>query len=163
MPRIEAGMFWAKGYASPCPGFKPAGNSVSFPAFDRMGAFGLQGAWWIFNSKIGAPARPGGMASLIETHDWSKSLGPIATWPQSLKTTVGLMIHSPVPMVLLWGADGIMIYNDAYSVFAGGRHPGNCWAARCAKAGPRSADLNDHVMKVCMAGGTFPTRIRNWC
>ncbi|MFC7543735.1 hypothetical protein ACFQU2_35715 [Siccirubricoccus deserti] len=29
-----------------------------------------------------------------------------------------------MPMVLLWGEDGIMLYNDAYSVLAGGCHPG---------------------------------------
>jgi len=30
-----------------------------------------------------------------------------------------------------------MIYNDAYSVFAGGRHP-RLLARKCAKAGPKS-------------------------
>ena len=43
----------------------------------------------------------GEMSRLIAGHDWSLSLGPIAGWPASLKTTVGLMIHSTVPMVLL--------------------------------------------------------------
>ena len=65
--------------------------------------------------------RPGEMPRLIADHDWSATLGPIEDWPVSLKTTVGLLINSPVPIVLLWGADGVMIYNDAYSVFAGGR------------------------------------------
>ena len=61
---------------------------------------------------------------LIASHDWSQTaLGPIELWPQSLKTSLGLLLCSPVPMVMLWGEDGIMIYNDAYSVFAGGRHP----------------------------------------
>ena len=63
------------------------------------------------------------MARGITAHDWSSSLGTLEAWPQSLTTAVGLLIHSPVPIVLLWGPDGIMIYNDAYSVFAGARHP----------------------------------------
>ena len=63
-------------------------------------------------------AHRGEMARLIAAHDWSASLGPVQDWPASLTTTVGLMIHSPVPMVMLWGDDGVMIYNDAYSVFA---------------------------------------------
>jgi PAS domain-containing protein len=50
-------------------------------------------------------------------------LGPIDRWPQSLRTITGFLIRSAVPLVLLWGADGVMIYNDAYSVFAGRRHP----------------------------------------
>ena len=68
-------------------------------------------------------AAGGTTAKLIAGHDWSESLGPIESWPGSLKTTVGILLHSPVPIVLLWGEDGFMIYNDAYSVFAGGRHP----------------------------------------
>ena len=65
----------------------------------------------------------GDMAKRIRDYDWSQSLGPIAQWPQSLKTAVGLLVHSPTPIVLLWGEDGIMIYNDAYAQFAGRRHP----------------------------------------
>src|ERR1700759_124205 len=54
------------------------------------------------------------MARLILAHDWSGDLGPIADWPASLRTTVGLMLRSPVPLVVLWGPVGIMLYNDAY-------------------------------------------------
>lgn len=70
------------------------------------------------------PIEGGEMATLIREHDWgSTSLGPIERWPTSLRTAIGMLIASPVPMVLLWGADGVMIYNDAYSGFAGERHP----------------------------------------
>jgi hypothetical protein len=66
----------------------------------------------------------GELAALVRDFDWAAtSLGPMASWPQSLKTAVDIVLRSPVPLVLLWGADGIMLYNDAYSVFAGGRHP----------------------------------------
>jgi hypothetical protein len=66
----------------------------------------------------------GKMGALLRGHDWSKTaLGPLETWPQSLRTTVGLVLHSVVPIVLLWRENGIMIYNDAYSVFARGSHP----------------------------------------
>ncbi|HYI88452.1 MAG TPA: hypothetical protein VEY05_00960, partial [Beijerinckiaceae bacterium] len=63
----------------------------------------------------------GELGKLISAHDWASTpLGPIEDWSQSLKTAVGILVHSPVPIVMLWGPDGIMIYNDAYSVFAGG-------------------------------------------
>jgi hypothetical protein len=66
----------------------------------------------------------GELGALVRAHDWASTpLGPIESWPQSLRTAVGLILLSPVPIVMLWGEDGIMIYNDAYSVFAGGRHP----------------------------------------
>jgi len=85
----------------------------------------FRGAPFSVNSNPSDHAEPflsggGEMARLIAGHDWSGSLGPISGWPGSLKITVGLVLHSPV---LLWGADGIMIYNDAYSVFARARHP----------------------------------------
>jgi signal transduction histidine kinase/CheY-like chemotaxis protein len=94
------------------------------------------------------------MARLILALDWSSSLGPIDSWPASLKTTVGLMLRSPVPLVLLWGPDGIMLYNDAYGGFAGNRHPG-ILGAKVLEAWPEAADLNTRVMAVCMAGGTL--------
>ncbi|MDB5446160.1 MAG: putative sensor/response regulator hybrid, partial [Phenylobacterium sp.] len=94
------------------------------------------------------------MARLVAGQDWSGSLGPIADWPSTLKTTVSLMLHTPVPVVLLWGEDGVMIYNDAYSVFAGGRHP-ELLGSSVREGWPEVADFNDHVMKVGFAGGTL--------
>jgi PAS domain S-box-containing protein len=100
-------------------------------------------------------ARGGEMGRLMRRHDWSRtSLGPIERWPQSLKTAVGMILPSPMPIVMLWGEDGIMIYNDAYSSFAGGRHPA-LLGSKVREGWPEVADFNDHVMKVCLAGGTL--------
>ncbi|WP_369539518.1 hypothetical protein [Bradyrhizobium japonicum] len=63
-------------------------------------------------------------------------MGPM---PENLKTTVGILLRSPVPIVLLWGPDGIMIYNDAYSIFAGGRHP-ILFGSRVREGWPASGD-----------------------
>ena len=91
------------------------------------------------SSHAGSLAGGGELGALIREFDWAKTpLGPIESWPASLKTTVGILLHSPVPIVLLWGEDGIMIYNDAYSVFAGSRYIRSCWEARFARGGPRS-------------------------
>nr|WP_255726700.1 HWE histidine kinase domain-containing protein [Microvirga sp. ACRRW] len=57
-------------------------------------------------------------------------------------------------MVLLWGPDGIMIYNDAYTVFAGGRHP-RLLGSKVLEGWAEVADFNAHVMRVGMAGGTL--------
>lgn len=57
-------------------------------------------------------------------------------------------------MVMLWGEDGIMLYNDAYSVFAGRRHPEQL-GMKVREGWPEVADFNDHVMKVSLAGGTL--------
>ncbi len=64
------------------------------------------------------------LGALIRRFDWSQTtLGPLADWPSSLKTVTAMLLLSPTPIVLLWGERGIMIYNDAYSLFAGSRHP----------------------------------------
>ncbi len=97
-------------------------------------------------------------AALIRSFDWAAtSLGPIERWPQSLKTATGLVLQSPVPIVMLWGEDGYMIYNDAYSVFAAARHP-RLLGSRVREGWPEVAGFNDNVMKVGLAGGTLAFR-----
>jgi PAS domain S-box-containing protein len=95
---------------------------------------------------------------LIAAHDWSATpLGSIANWPQSLRTATALLLRSPVPIVMLWGPDGIMLYNDAYSRLAGARHP-QLLGSKVREGWPEVADFNDHVMRVGLAGGTLAYR-----
>ncbi|MBD2103042.1 ATP-binding protein [Leptolyngbya sp. FACHB-261] len=69
-------------------------------------------------------AKGGGMAERISCFDWSKTtLGPMATWPQSLKSLVKTLLASRYPMVLTWGPELIQFYNDAYSQLIGDKHP----------------------------------------
>jgi PAS domain S-box-containing protein len=58
---------------------------------------------------------------------------------------------------MLWHEDGYMIYNDAYSVFAGGRHPA-LLGSKVREGWPEVAEFNDNVMKVGLAGGTLAYR-----
>lgn len=102
--------------------------------------------------------RCGEAGRLIAARDWSTtSIGPIEAWPQSLKSALGLILPSPVPIVMLWGEDGVMLYNDAYSVFAGGRHP-QLLGSNVREGWPEVADFNDNVMKVGLAGKTLAYR-----
>ncbi|WP_309645159.1 PAS domain-containing protein [Phenylobacterium sp.] len=95
------------------------------------------------------------VSGLIRQFDWSSTpLGALEAWPQSLRTATGLILQSPVPIVMLWGPDGVMIYNDAYSVIAGGRHP-KLLGSKVREGWPEVADFNDNVMKVGLAGGTL--------
>ena len=97
----------------------------------------------------------GELARRIADHPWAAtSLGPIAVWPQSIRTSVGLILRSPVPIVTLWGSDGIMIYNDAYAVFAGQRHP-RLLGSKVREGWPEVADFNDNVMKTVLTGRTL--------
>ncbi|CRM13084.1 ATP-binding protein [Pseudomonas sp. 44 R 15] len=97
----------------------------------------------------------GEMARRIRAFDWSGTdLGPIDRWSTSLACTVQMMLASPVPMVMLWGRAGYMIYNDSYSVFAGGRHP-YLLGTPVELGWPEVAEFNRHVVDTCLAGGTL--------
>jgi PAS domain S-box-containing protein len=100
----------------------------------------------------------GEMAQRLRDFDWgSTSLGPIVQWPQSLKTAASIVLVSPVPIAMLWGQDGIMIYNDAYSSIAGGRNP-TLLGSKVREGWPEVADFCDHFMKVGLSGGTLTYR-----
>jgi len=97
----------------------------------------------------------GHIAQIIASYDWAgTALGAIDTWPQSLKTTVSTMLRSTLPMVALLGDEGVMIYNDGYSEFAGRRHPMSL-GSNVRESWPEVADHNDYVIRVALAGGTL--------
>ena len=97
----------------------------------------------------------GELGRLIADYDWALTkLGPLSGWADSLKTTVAIILRAPVPIVTLWGEDGVMIYNDAYSVFAGGRHPA-LLGSNVREGWPEVAEFNDNVMQTVLAGGTL--------
>ncbi len=98
------------------------------------------------------------LAGLIRDFAWGgTALGPIEHWPQSLRAIVAMLINSPVPMVLLWGTQGHMIYNDGYSRFAGARHP-QLLGSEVRLGWPEVAEFNDHIMNVGLSGGTLAYR-----
>src|SRR5437016_10996535 len=95
-------------------------------------------------SSVGTIARPedwliggGEMGKLIRSMDWSKTpLGPIESWPQSLRTTVSLCLASNFPISLAWGPKHVQIYKDGYWPICGEKHPhsmgqdfSECWAS----------------------------------
>ena len=57
----------------------------------------------------------GEMGQMIRAHDWSATpLGPPADWPQSLRTSVRLMLNTGHPIFIIWGLEGLCFYNDAF-------------------------------------------------
>ena len=66
----------------------------------------------------------GELARRCREKDWSQTpLGPVESWSMSLRTTAGLVVASPTPMILLWGPQLVQIYNDGYRVVMGNKHP----------------------------------------
>ncbi|TFL18576.1 PAS domain-containing protein [Jannaschia formosa] len=69
------------------------------------------------------PPGTGELASDVRALDWAKTgLGPIDSWPRSLRWTVEMVLASPVAMVVKWGPDLVQIYNDAYRALIGVKH-----------------------------------------
>jgi PAS domain S-box-containing protein len=100
----------------------------------------------------------GELADRIAAFDWAATpIGPITGWPKALKQTIGVMLPSPVPYVLLWGEHGVMIYNDAYSEFAGGRDS-RLLGSNVREGWDEVADFNDNVMRVGLSGKTLSYR-----
>ena len=95
----------------------------------------------------------GELARLIAAFDWPRTtLGPIELWPEPVRTVVGMILRSPQAIVTLWGEPGVMIYNDAYSIFAGARHP-DLLGTDVREAWPEVADFNDHIVKTVFGRG----------
>ena len=66
------------------------------------------------------------MGEFIRSYDWSAtSLGTPDHWPQSLRTTLSIILNSKFPMFLFWGPEHLCFYNDAYRPSLGndGKHP----------------------------------------
>src|SRR6266404_2199367 len=86
----------------------------------------------------------GKMGEFVRSKDWSETpLGPIASWPQSLRTTVSLCLASNFPISLVWGPHRIQIYNDGYWPICGEKHPDamgqdfkECWFSAWPAIGP---------------------------
>ncbi len=98
------------------------------------------------------------MAALIREFDWASTpLGPLEDWPQSLKTTTGLMLGSPIAMVLLWGPQGVLVYNDAYARFADRKHP-EILGKPVREAWPEIADFNSDIYARVLDGETLSLR-----
>jgi PAS domain S-box-containing protein len=88
----------------------------------------------------------GEMADLTRSFDWSSTaVGPIEEWPDTLLTTVNLILGTRHPMFLWWGDELIQFYNDAYRPSMGsdkhpkalGQHGRECWPEIWEAIGPQ--------------------------
>ncbi len=86
------------------------------------------------------------MADLTRRFPWSSTpVGPIDRWPDTLLTTVNMLLANRHPMFLWWGSDLIQFYNDGYRPSLGGdKHPRalgqcgiDCWPEIWPIIGPQ--------------------------
>jgi hypothetical protein len=61
--------------------------------------------------------------SVLE-HDWATTpLGAEELWSPTLRTAASTVLNTRFAMLLMWGPDLVMVYNDAYAPMLGLRHP----------------------------------------
>jgi PAS domain S-box-containing protein len=90
--------------------------------------------------------------ALIARIDWASSpLGAASTWPQSLRTAVDIVIHSPMPMLLLWGQQLTQIYNDGFALLAGSKHP-HAFGQPTHLIWPELKDFTDPIYRAVLQG-----------
>jgi PAS domain-containing protein len=66
----------------------------------------------------------GEMGERMRMLDWSTTpLGPPTAWPQSLRSTVSMLLPSKAQIILFWGPEFTVLYNDAYRQVFGAKHP----------------------------------------
>ncbi|MEP7142538.1 MAG: PAS domain S-box protein [Ferruginibacter sp.] len=97
----------------------------------------------------------GEMGVLIREKDWSKSpVNNPENWPQSLRTTLNILLNSKFPMFLWWGPELICFYNDAYrpSLGKNGKHPA-ILGMGAEKAWPEIWDIIKPLIDQVLAGG----------
>jgi PAS domain S-box-containing protein len=66
----------------------------------------------------------GEMGERMRAVEWSTTaLGPLEQWPQSLRICVRIILGSGYPMVIYWGPEYTLLYNDACRHVMGTKHP----------------------------------------
>lgn len=100
--------------------------------------------------------------SLLARRDWANSpLGTAQTWPQSLRTALDIVLHSPLPMSLLWGPQLIHFYNDAFTRLTGDKHP-QAFGQPTHSAWPELKDLSGPIYHRVLQGHGHTCRDQQW-
>jgi PAS domain S-box-containing protein len=66
----------------------------------------------------------GDMGALMRSKDWCNTLlGPLDQWPRSLQVSIGICVGSRFDLIVWWGPELVMLYNDSYRRTLGRKHP----------------------------------------
>jgi len=99
-------------------------------------------------------ARGGEMGERIRQHDWSAtSVGPMSSWPDSLRSAVSLCVRSQFPTIIHWGwPDLVVLYNDAFISLIGDKHP-TALGARLSDSWPELRPTIENMLESVFSSG----------
>jgi len=87
--------------------------------------------------------------------DWSATpLGPVAGWPQSLRTALSMILEAQFPMAVAWGPELRVFYNDRCAPIFGSKHPG-ALGMPAAASFPEIWDLIAPGLETAQRGDAF--------
>ncbi|MDO5697210.1 MAG: response regulator [Dermatophilus congolensis] len=91
--------------------------------------------------------------------DWAAGpLGPVDTWPESLRQTARIMMSAGMPMLLAWGPELIQLYNDSYRRFIGTKHPG-AMGSQAGQTWSEAWEVVGPMLEAVLDGQGFVNRV----
>ncbi|MEX2595096.1 MAG: PAS domain-containing protein [Anditalea sp.] len=109
----------------------------------------------------------GAISEGIKAIDWdSNPLGTMEKWPHSLKTSLSISLNSPTPILISWGPQLIMLYNNAYSALvdednplkAIGKPTKECWSEIWDTIGPMLENVKLTGESISLEDQLFPLK-----
>jgi PAS domain S-box-containing protein len=108
----------------------------------------------------------GEVQRLARSLDWTATgLGPVETWPTTLRDTVRACLESPFPICLWCGPELTLIYNDGYTNILGAKHPASLgrpgaevWSEIWPEIGPWFTSIREGGPPIFMEEAPFHVR-----
>ena len=86
--------------------------------------------------------------------DWARTpVGPVSTWPESLRTAVSICMASRFPMVVWWGPELVFIFNEAYRPLLGAKEARSIQGGAGEDVWPEIWTVIGPMLRGVMAGG----------
>lgn len=83
---------------------------------------------------------PAGFLNFFRSVDWASTpLGPMKNWPRKLVEMAEFVIRDSRPASIYWGPKYVCIYNEAYALLTGSKHPA-LMGKTCVEGWPESCD-----------------------
>ena len=98
-------------------------------------------------------AGPGLVRDWLRSRDWRDSpLGPPDTWSYTLRGAARICFDSSRPLLVAWGPEAVLIYNDAALPLLGPQHP-SAFGAKCREARPDIWEAIEPATEAVLATG----------
>jgi PAS domain S-box-containing protein len=112
----------------------------------------------------------GEMAERIRRYPWeTTAIGTISGWSETFLCAVNMMLESQFPMLLIWGPEMVVLYNDACIPLEAERHPDalgrtgqDCWPEAWHILAPKLTSVLEQGAKLYFENELIPI-LRKGC